>query len=62
MPSIQNMRIEVSREQEEKTNGRDGWNEIPYTSELWSVKVSMHCPDLMSHILMVESQDPESRA
>jgi hypothetical protein len=33
---------------------------IPYTSEQWSIKVYMHCPDLMSHSLMVESQDPDN--
>ena len=58
---MQNVLMEVSLEHEVNTNGFVGWTEIPYTSELWSFRVNMHCPFLMSHSLIVESQEPESR-
>lgn len=61
-PSIMNVLIEVSLEQEENTNGRIGCSVMPYTSEQWSVKVQRWLPLRMSHILMVASHEPERRA
>ena len=58
-PSIIKVRIEVSLEHEEKMNGREGCNEIPYTSEQWSLIVHKLLPFRISHILIEASQDPD---
>jgi len=58
---IENNLIVVSLEQEAKVKGRRGLNVMAYTSELWSLIVAICLPDRMSHSLIVESQEPESK-
>ena len=51
----------MSREHEAKRNGLSGWNEIPYTSALWSEIVNIFVPVLISQSLIFESQEPDSK-